>query len=213
MSCYEDDLRLEKRHALTIAGILGKAFVRQDVILDREQATDFAVFDVRPFKVGARLRTHRYLTRYGSEFTIRWSRPSGVPTEIHKIRQGLVEYIFYGFVSPDESRIVRYFIGDLRVFGAAEPQPVCIRTNTPPDSTLAAYRVGDMDERFIVKSYPDDWAETSMRARRSLLRSRQRGDHCLADVAHEASPAMVLKPSGPSAGWSRPTCKEVSRER
>lgn len=172
MSCYEDDLRLEKRHALTIAGILGKVFVRQDVLLDREQATDFAIFEVRPFKVAARLRTYRYLEQYGSEFTIRWSRPSGVPTEIDKIRQGLVQYLFYGFVSPDESRIVRYFVGDLGVFVTDEPDPLYVRQNTPPDSELAVYRVGDMGDGFIVKSYPDDWAEATVKARRSLSRSR-----------------------------------------
>lgn len=165
---YEDNIRHERRHAQTIAGILGKCFFRQDVYLDLHEATDFAIFRADPVRVAARLRTYTYMAKYGSEFTIRWRLPSGVETEIDKIRRGAVAYIFYGFMSPDESRIVRYFVGDLARFRLAEPKPLCIRTNTPPDSELAVYRVGDMDDHFIVKSYPDGWAEATVRARRSL---------------------------------------------
>jgi hypothetical protein len=171
MSGYDDDIRLERRHASTIAGILGKQFIKQDVMLDLHEATDFATFTVAPFKVAARLRTHGYLSRYGDEFTLRWCRPSGVPTEIDKVRAGLVDYMIYGFVSEDESRIVRYFIGDFSVFLAGEPDPVVVRWNTPPDSQLAAYRLADTREEFVVKAWPDEWAR---RLRGGRLRSRTR---------------------------------------
>lgn len=152
------DLRLEERHALTIAGILGKTFVTKDVRADLKDATDFAVFTVRPFGVGARLRTYSYDKRYHQQFTLRWSRPSGVDTEIDKIMEGLVDYIFYGFVSRDESRIVRYFIGDLAVFRSLRPEPLAILPNTPCDSELAAFHIRDCGRAFVVKSWPDSWA-------------------------------------------------------
>lgn len=158
MSPYDYDIRLESRHAATIAAILGRQFFVRDVEMDRKQATDFVVFTVRPFKVAARLRTHYYLERYPREFTIRWSRPSGVDTEIDKIRAGLVDYMIYGFVSEDEERIVQYFIGDLDIFRVAEPEPLCVKPNRPPDSELAAYSLLDLPSAFVVKSWPDAWA-------------------------------------------------------
>jgi len=168
MSTYEDDIRLERRHSRTIAGILGMQFITQDVMLDLHEATDFATFTVAPFKVAARLRTHKYLNQYGEEFTLRWCRPSGVPTEIDKVRGGLVDYMIYGFVSEDESRIVRYFIGDFAIFLESEPSPVAVKWNTPPDSQLAAYRLTDTRDEFVVKSWPNEWA-------RGLRRGRLRG--------------------------------------
>lgn len=157
----------------TAEAIAAEHGVSEATVRRAAKAVD-ALPDVSPAEQAELLRAARelkrrhYLARYGSEFTVRWSRPSGVPTEIDKIREGLVDYIFYGFVSPDESRIVRYFVGDLARFRLAEPKPLCIRENTPPDSKLAVYRVGDMDDHFIVKSYPDGWAEATVRARRSV---------------------------------------------
>src|SRR5689334_11568597 len=106
-------LRLEHKFAPTIKQILGLQFIGQDPVLDLKEATDFATFVVKPFRVGVRLRTHRYLASYGNEFTIRWSRPvfqgcwpyaasTTVKTEIHKIRDGHVDYILYGFVDESE---------------------------------------------------------------------------------------------------------------
>ncbi len=153
---YEHDIGLEQKHAKMIKAILGTVFIGQDSFADKHQGTDFAIFSVTPFSVGARLRRHCYMERYGDEFTIRWSRPSGVPTEIDKIRQGLVDYIFYGFVDETEAKIVRWFVGDLRVFREAEPPPCAVLPNDPPDSRLAAYKIAQCPEGFIVQRWPGD---------------------------------------------------------
>ena len=158
---FSDDIRLERRHSSTIAGILGREFIVQDAELDWKQATDFAVFNVRPFKVAARLRTHRFLKKYSEEFTIRWLRPSGVATEIHKIRQGFGDYMIYGFVSEDESHIVQYFIGDLDVFREREPAPIFIGWNDPPDSQLAAWRINQLPPSFVLKKWGGIWTKVS----------------------------------------------------
>ena len=150
---YREDLRLEQRFTTQIKAILGNYFIGQDPQHDREEGTDFEIFTVRPFTVGVRLRTYPYLLRYPDEFTIRWSRPSGVPTEIHKIRDAKVDYILYGFVGQEEKRIARYFLGDLAVFRQNEPKPMCVRSNNPPDSTLAAYRVADLPSEFVLHQW------------------------------------------------------------
>ena len=152
---YEQDIRLEHKFAKTIAAILGAQFFTQSVEADLHEATDFLIFRAEPIKIGARLRTNRYLAKYKDEFTIRWQRPSGVPTEIDKIREGLVDYIFYGFVDSPEQHIEHYFIGDLGVFRTNEPDPVAVKWNDPPDSALAAYRVADLPAEFIVKRWPN----------------------------------------------------------
>jgi len=131
---YATDIGLELRFTKTIKGILGNCFIVQDPQHDRQEGTDFEIFTVQPFKVGVRLRRFAYLDRYGNEFTLRWSRPSGVPTEIDKVRSGLVDYILYGFVDAEERHILQYFIGDLNVFRANEPSPLGIFPNVPPDS-------------------------------------------------------------------------------
>jgi len=150
---YEQDIRLEQKFSTTIKWILGLCFIGQSTIADKQEATDFAVFDIDPFSVGARLRTYPYYLRYPDQFTIRWSRPSGVSTEIHKIRDGLVDYILYGFVDADEKRIIRYFVGDLDIFRDIDPEPIFIGQNTPPDSELAAFKLNQFPPEFIIHQW------------------------------------------------------------
>lgn len=158
---YNDDIKLEQRFSSTIKWILGMCFIGQDVVADRQAATDFAVFTVEPFSVGARLRRYHYYLRYPNQFTIRWSRPSGVETEIHKIRKGLVDYILYGFIDSPGKKVIKYFVGDLDVFRAIDPKPIFIGNNDPPDSELAAFRIAQLPPEFIVHQWEREaqWAD------------------------------------------------------
>ena len=153
---YAEQIRLERRFTKTIKSILGNYFIGQDVIHDQKEATDFEVFTVKPFKVGARLRTYSYFLRYPDEFTIRWELQSGYPTEIDKIRKGYVDYILYGFVDQDEKKIIQYFIGDLQVFRDNDPAPYEIHWNNPPDSALGAFRICEMPDSFILHKWQHD---------------------------------------------------------
>ena len=161
MTEFRDDIKLEKKFAETMAGILGKFFIKQDCHLDWHEATDFAVFDIQPFKVAARLRRYENAKGYPTflkhrgEFTIRWSRPNNIETEIHKIRRGFCEYMLYGFLDKPEKNIIQYFIGDLNVFRDFEPEPYEIKTNTDSkQSQMAAYRLIDLPETFLLKEWP-----------------------------------------------------------
>lgn len=154
MNGYAWDIRLEQKFTTDIKSILANIFITQDKIADLKEGTDFLVFQIEPIRVAARLRTffHYTVKNRRNEFTIRWQRPSGVKTEIDKIREGLVQYIFYGFVDAEERKIIQYFIGDLGVFRQYEPSPIGIYPNKPHDSDLAAYALTQLPTQFIVFS-------------------------------------------------------------
>jgi len=158
---YREDIVLEKKFATKIKQILGCIFITQDPIKDKEEGTDFLIFEVHPFSIGVRLR--RFINKqnivqfykYRHEFTIRWSRPSGIETEIDKIRKGYVRYFMYGWVDRNEEKIIQYFIGDLDVFRKREPKPIAIRVNNPPDSELAIYRIDSLPKEFYLAFFID----------------------------------------------------------
>lgn len=91
--------------------------------------------------------------KYADDFTIRWSRPSGVDTEYQKIIKGLVDYILYGFIDQGEEKIISYFIGDLKVFRDSGVKPFQIKPNNPPDSEFAIFRLKDFPQDFVIKKW------------------------------------------------------------
>jgi len=151
---FKADRQLEYKFHRIIKAILGNQFICQDEIEDLNNGTDFLLLKANPFRIGVRLRRYEYFKnpQYRTEFTIRWERPSGVETEIHKINQGLVDYILYGFVDEREKHIIQYFIGDLMVFKDVEATPV-IKPNTPLDSWLAIYEINQFPDDFIIRWY------------------------------------------------------------
>ena len=152
-SAVEHDLRLEHRFTRQLKAILGNQFIVQDSGEDLKGASDFLVWGICPFKVAVRLRTYKYLLLYPNQFTIRWSRPSGIETEIHKIKKGLVDYLLYGFVDEAEKYILSYFIADFSIFRKVNPKPVAIFSNTPPDSQLAVFDLDQFSGDFILKRW------------------------------------------------------------
>ena len=149
-SNFQADIQIEKRFAKIVKGILGNYFIKQDIEQDLKLGTDFLTYTMTPFKIGVRLRRKcQNFDRYRDEFTIRWSRPSGIDTEIHKIRKNLVQYILYGFVNGD--KIIQYFIGDLKVFNEFYKPPRFIFLNNPRDSDLAVWNIEDFPESFVLK--------------------------------------------------------------
>jgi len=150
---FEKDFKLETKNIKWIKAILGNFFIIKDIQADLTEGTDFLTLTMNPFKIGVRLRRYQYFIKYPNDFTIRWLRPSGVDTEIHKIRNGLVDYILYGFVNESENKIIKYFIGDLDIFRDCEPEPIAILPNNPHDSDLAVYRVNQFPEEFVLKQW------------------------------------------------------------
>ena len=147
---FNRDIKLEHKFHRIIKAILGNYFIYQDRIEDLENGTDFMLLEMKPFKIGVRLRRYKFYELYPNEFTIRWKRPTGVTTEYHKIMQGLVDYILYGFVCSDESKIIQYFIGDLSIFRKTKIIPI-IKPNNPLDSLLAIYKLNQFPKEFVLK--------------------------------------------------------------
>lgn len=152
---FQRNKELELKFDNTVRSILARQFIVRDVKADLEEGTDFLIYSVQPFRVGVRLRRFHIYPYYNRQFTIRWEVASGVRTEIDKIYDGLVDYIFYGFVNLAEDRIVQYIIGDLSIFRAEHPEPYQIKYNGRGDSHLAAFRIPDMPKDFVIKSWKD----------------------------------------------------------
>ena len=72
---------------------------------DMQRNTDLIVLRLDTVRVACRLRRHEYLARYGDQFTIRTSRPSGAQTELAKMLSGWGDYLFYGFASADAGEL------------------------------------------------------------------------------------------------------------
>ncbi len=148
---------LEGRYARQIKAILGNQFFVKDMKADLKEGKDFLILRAEPISVAVRLRRNKYLIRYGEEFTIRWSRPSGVLTEIDKIRSGDVSHMLYGFEKAEKNGIEKYAIFDMDIFRWMDLEglrPVEIRPNNPPDSELAAYKKTQFPPPFIIKQFP-----------------------------------------------------------
>jgi len=153
---FDRNMELETKFQTTIKSILGNQFITKDITADLKEATDFAIFTVNPFRVGVRLRRYDYYKnpKYRKQFTIRCAFPSGCKTEIHKIKEGLVEYILYGFVNETETKIIQYFIGDIKVFNKINPQPYkTIPNKRKWDSSFHVYQLSQFPTAFIIK----DW--------------------------------------------------------
>lgn len=150
---YKTDRQLEDDFAKTVKYILGGVFFAKDLKADLKEGTDFMILSSDPVKVGVRLRRYYFFQNHPHDFTLRWSRPSGVKTEIDKIREGLVTHIFYGFINEQETKLVSYFVGDLSVFRKNEPKPAAVIANKPPDSKFAVYNKTDLPKEFFIHKF------------------------------------------------------------
>ena len=150
MSPFQVDKALEARFEQEIRIILSSQFIRRDITADLEQATDFAIFRVDPFRVAVRLRRHSYYKAFKNQFTVRWSRPSGVLTEIDKIRKRFVTHFLYGFIDQLETKIIDWQLFNLDKF--TDPKPLHVYRNSPPDSELAVYSIDQFPTDFILAS-------------------------------------------------------------
>ena len=72
------------------------------------------VLKMEAIRIACRVRTGKYQKKYGNEFTIRSTRPSGAKTELRKIIEGWGDYMFYGF--GDGSNLIIWHLLDLKIF-------------------------------------------------------------------------------------------------
>lgn len=130
---------------------------------DARHGTDLIVLTLEAKRIAVRLREQRYASRYGDEFTLRSSRPSGVQTELAKVISGWGDYFFYGFADDEDPfGLSRWLLGDLKVFRLwfseelgqkARPRRWDVRENRDGSSKFHAFRVTDLPEEFVIARY------------------------------------------------------------
>lgn len=100
-------------HIKAICGmhLIGEPPVEEDA----ERNTDLMVLRMEAVRIGCRIRKFQDL-KYGGEFTLRASRPSGVKTELTKVIEGWGDYFFYGFANENADGLTQWVLADLRVF-------------------------------------------------------------------------------------------------
>jgi len=135
--------------------LIGVAGVADDTLRNTDLITLCLAGEVR---IACRVRKYQYLERYGDEFTMRCSRPSGVATEIDKLLAGWGDYFFYGFSDRQEQKLAAWFLGRLDVFRhwvdwyrtTCHDWPGELRENADGSSRFMAFRVAEIPSDFIV---------------------------------------------------------------
>ena len=124
---------------------------------DQKRNTDLVVLNMQSVRIACRVRKADYAERYGNEFTIRVSRPSGQQTELSKIIQGFGNYMMYAWA--DEQKLVKWTLADLSVFRlwrseyAAKnkgEEPGKLMKNGDGSSDFRAYNWNALPEKFVI---------------------------------------------------------------
>ena len=133
--------------------ILGDFLITKDIDKDLCSGQDFGIYRINSKAAAVRWRRIKWMEKYGDEFTIRYERPSGIETEIHKVRRGLVDLFLYGF-GDELGRPYRYHILDFAVFREYEPEPAFVWKNTDDKGSKgAAYRLNQFPVGLILKKW------------------------------------------------------------
>jgi len=119
MRTWQGDKAWSDRYTDAIASIAGRYLIKvAPEADDTMRNTDLTVFSVNGGRMGARIRDAQYYARYGNEFTIRTSRPSGNATELEKLMSGWGNYFFYGFASGEPGQLQAWCLVDLTALRA-----------------------------------------------------------------------------------------------
>lgn len=131
---------------------------------DARENTDWLVYRLpkalrgKDLRVMCRARRNHLRPRFGGQFTVRFSRPSGVPTEFAKIRAGFGDLGIYGFESEPESGRLRpwtlFNVKLLREYLDANGR--WIQRGNPDGTYFAAFDLGEMPLGFVLyhEGYP-----------------------------------------------------------
>lgn len=82
---------------------------------DNQHNTDLTVLSVGDGRISCHVRSHRYYRPFSHQVCVRSKYSNGAKTELHKILDGWGDYMFYGFLQPDDSGLFAWTLGDLKV--------------------------------------------------------------------------------------------------
>lgn len=161
---FKTDIDWTEQFLPQIKSILGVYLISKPPIEeDMERNTDLIVLKMDAVRIACRIRRHKYVEKYGHQFTVREGRPSGTKTELPKIIEGWGNYFFYGFSDEAEFQLCSWILCDLNVFRlwfnrslAKGCLPGNQMKNKDNSSWFRAFNVSDLPGEFLVTSFPVD---------------------------------------------------------
>lgn len=160
MSSYEEDRAWADKFLPHQKEIAEKAIRVETAPIeeDLKRNTDLILRTVVPIRdrevrISARVRRHTYAARFKDEFTIRLDRPSGVETEMPKLRSGYGDFTIYGFESePGSDQMYPWFIANTAILRDYLNRGgyFKVERNSDGSSRLAVVHLGDMPLGFIL---------------------------------------------------------------
>ena len=161
---WENDKSWSDAYLPTIKAILGQCLIgeaaREE---DQERNTDLIVLRMNAVRIACRLRRYEYLSRFSNDFTIRFTRPSGIKSEFTKIIEGWGDFFFYGFGCEDPPEIAQWFVGDLKEFRITIVRymykhdgklPGIVIENKDSSSEFLAIDTSLLPPQFFIARYP-----------------------------------------------------------
>jgi hypothetical protein len=116
---YRIDRAYGERFVPLVARLLGHhALESSPFHMDARRATDLIVLRAEPLEIGVRIRRPGY-EHFWPEFTIRSHRDNGAATELAKVMQGFMTWMFYGHGNHPraaEPVLSSWMLVDMRVF-------------------------------------------------------------------------------------------------
>ena len=155
MNGYDRDKAWSDKFMRTIKQVLGLCLLTEgNFEEDAKENTDLRVLNLKGVRIGCRVRTYDFYERYPNEFTIRYSRPTGIKTEIDKIMDGWGDLFFYGFSNQSETSLIKWTLADLNVFRQWYREGHGLVKSVPSSKCeLIAFKWSDFPKGFIVNSY------------------------------------------------------------
>ena len=137
----------------SVKSILGQVIIDTSTYKqDTEEAFDLITLPTAK-KIACRVRDYDKYNKFMDEFTIRSRTKYGKKTEIHKIKEGFGDWMFYGF--GKNKRVLKYSIIDLNVF-RENVEHISFQNIKNNDGTeFAVFKLGRFPSNIIIKTNID----------------------------------------------------------
>ena len=140
MNCYTQNRNWSDQFLPTVKQIVGEHMIRAAPdLVDMREATDLMTLDGTDKRIAVRIRRYGIAKKYPYQFTVRAKVKSGVKTELAKIVDGYVDWMFYGHANFEGNGLALWWLLDLNAFRSAlirrDRNPIKYGDVTLPEGT------------------------------------------------------------------------------